>query len=120
MGQEYSLGVTHPIYVEYCFRGTNIVYLGNKNIASEEPISSTRVTRILHPENTSRHLGEQEYCIPGTNLVYSGNKEYCLGGTTLITHKEQKYSVHGTNIIYTWNTKIIPEEQISRTQGTKK
>jgi hypothetical protein len=79
--------------------GTNVIYTRNKNIASEEQISSTRVTGILRPSNSS-HL--RKYCVCGTILVKSGNK--------IIVPREQIWS--------TWETKILLWEQIVSSRGT--
>jgi hypothetical protein len=51
---------------EYCVPGTNFVYSGNKNIASEEPISCSREQEILHSRNKSCILKEQEYYVRST------------------------------------------------------
>jgi hypothetical protein len=55
---------------EYCVQGTNLMYSGTRNIASEEQIMYTQGTRILPPRNKSRVLGEQKYCVRETYIVY--------------------------------------------------
>jgi hypothetical protein len=110
--------ISSTIWTKNCLRGTNIVNIGNKNIATRNTSFLTPGTRILLLRNTSCLLKEQDYyieeqimCTKKTRILQLRNKSRLL--------REQYYCVRGTNLVDTRNKKIVFEEQISSTMGTR-
>jgi hypothetical protein len=83
--------------------GTKNVVSQNKNIASEEDISSIRGTIILRSGKKCRLLGEQKSCVQEIHLcllLFSRGTKILLRGTHLVFRREQEYCIRGTNLVY--------------------